>query len=500
VTTGRHFHDSISFQNFEFLNFPREIHFIFSFIFAPALHANPPPLLLFAFIMLLHMARRAYHSTIPIRSNLAFVVASVVISARNSLAFHLQLPPRTSLSSRRPAFRPFSCTFHANMANQDATNTHLEYSTRILETLDPCVVLMKTMIADHADEWQDKDGIYSLAQGVVYWEPPDTVNQAILHALKHDHQLHTYCPDEGLVELREALVDKLATENLLTNHNVMITTGANQAFVNVVISLLSQGDQCVVFKPYYFNHVMAVQMTQGNEGLVVGSCNAEGIPDLQWLETTLSQPNNNIQMVTVVNPGNPTGVSLKRDVLQQFVDICGKHGVWLVLDCTYEHFDHLHGSDTFPGFPQEHVIHIFSFSKGHALAGFRCGYLVTSKSNDKLYSQLLKVQDTIPICPARISQVAAMGALGAGRSWVIDKVSTLDVGRRAILEAMAPMECIMGGTGAMYVMGKLPDGINDQEAARMLVKQYGVAVIPGSYCGFPGACLLKETAVLFCLL
>jgi aspartate/methionine/tyrosine aminotransferase len=48
------------------------------------------------------------------------------------------------------------------------------------------------------------------------------------------------------------------------------------------------------------------------------------------------------------------------------------------------------------------------------------------------------------------------------------------------------MECIMGGTGAMYVMGKLPDGINDQEAARRLVKQYGVAVIPGSYCGFPG--------------
>ena len=73
--------------------------------------------------------------------------------------------------------------------------------------------------------------------------------------------------------------------------------------------------------------------------------------------------------MTVVNPGNPTGVSLPRDVLQQIVDICGKHGVWLVLDCTYEHFDHLHGSDTFAGFPEKHVIHIFSFSKGHALGG-----------------------------------------------------------------------------------------------------------------------------------
>jgi hypothetical protein len=57
------------------------------------------------------------------------------------------------------------------------------------------------------------------------------------------------------------------------------------------------------------------------------------------------------------------------------------------------------------------------------------------------------------------------------------------------------MECIiMGGSGAMYIIGKHPDGMNDQEADRRLVKEYGVAVIQRSYCGFPGACLLKETA------
>jgi hypothetical protein len=48
-----------------------------------------------------------------------------------------------------------------------------------------------------------------------------------------------------------------------------------------------------------------------------------------------------------------------------------------------------------------------------------------------------------------------MGALKAGRSWVIDKVSTLNVGKCAIVEATAPMECmiIMGGSGAMYIIG-----------------------------------------------
>jgi aspartate/methionine/tyrosine aminotransferase len=78
---------------------------------------------------------------------------------------------------------------------------------------------------------------------------------------------------------------------------------------------------------------------------------------------------------------------------------------------------------------------------------------------------LAKVQDTIPICPARISQVAALGALKAGRSWVLEQVATLDTGRESILEAMAPLKVIMGGTGAMYIMGKLPNGMDDQVRA-----------------------------------
>ena len=72
-----------------------------------------------------------------------------------------------------------------------------------------------------------------------------------------------------------------------------------------------------------------------------------------------------------------------------------------------------------------------------------------------------QVQDTIPICTSRISQLAALGALSAGRSWVHEKVKTLDAGREAIIDALSPLEMTIGGTGAMYVMAKLPDGIDD---------------------------------------
>lgn len=51
---------------------------------------------------------------------------------------------------------------------------------------------------------------------------------------------------------------------------VMVTAGANQAFTNVVLTLLDSQDKVVLFKPYYFNHLMAVQMTGGADNVVYG--------------------------------------------------------------------------------------------------------------------------------------------------------------------------------------------------------------------------------------
>jgi len=415
-------------------------------------------------------------------------------------------------------------------------------SSRIQDTLDPCVVLMKDLIGKYAHAWDDRGGIFSLAQGVVYWKPPKQVTTALIQAIQDDEkklatspQLHTYGPDEGLPLLRSAIQQKLARENGLSNHDVMITMGANQAYINCILSLINQDQKVVVFAPYYFNHVMAIQMALPSEALVVGPCSDEGIPDLTWLQEKLEQ-DPSIQMVTIVNPGNPTGVTLSRQVLQKAVDLCRDHEAWLTLDCTYEYFVNPPKRDDNASyelggcFPDPHVLHIFSFSKSYAMAGYRCGYITVSKdatttmtttaatttttntSSDptkttSLFEQMLKVQDTIPIAPARIAQIAAMAAMqeetisdstnggptqsigtpGQGKQWVMDRFHTLETGRRAICDALESTldGPIMGGTGAMYVMAKLP--VDDDRAfAELLVKDYGVAVIPGSFCGFPG--------------
>ncbi len=197
-------------------------------------------------------------------------------------------------------------------ATTSTSSRSINTSIRVDDTLDPCVVLMKQLIAKHQHLWQDKE-IYSLAQGVVYWTPPSTVEEAILQAMNDPTSaLHSYAPDEGLPELIDAIRQKLSRENNLSGDlEVIVTSGANQAYMNCVLTLLDEGDLSVVFKPYYFNHVMAIQMTRGDDSILVGPVDDDGCPSISWLKEQFeSESGNAIKMITVTNPGNPTGKHL----------------------------------------------------------------------------------------------------------------------------------------------------------------------------------------------
>ena len=140
------------------------------------------------------------------------------------------------------------------MASFSTTKTAAGLSPRVLETLDPCVVLMKELIGRYAHKWADKGGIFSLAQGVVYWEPPSSCQEALIQECSKPHNLlHTYGPAQGIPELTDALTQKIADENGLMNHDVMVTVGANQAFVNVVLTCLCDDSKAVVFSPVRFS-------------------------------------------------------------------------------------------------------------------------------------------------------------------------------------------------------------------------------------------------------
>ena len=108
----------------------------------------------------------------------------------------------------------------------------LRPSKRIRATDEPCIVAMQRML-------RGKQGILSLAQGIVHWAPPPGALAAARQAAD-EPESNAYGADDGLVELRMALKEKLRKENELTGVEVMVTAGANQGYTNLVCALLDE--------------------------------------------------------------------------------------------------------------------------------------------------------------------------------------------------------------------------------------------------------------------
>lgn len=208
-------------------------------------------------------------------------------------------------------------------------------SHRIQQTDTPCIVKMQQMMLG-------KTGVLSLAQGIVHWSPPGEALSAAQAAI-FEPSSSRYGADDGLPELRKALKEKVREENGLLSSEIMVTAGANQGYTNLVLSLLdASSDVAVLFRPYYFNHVMALQMTGSATELVLLPSTSSLQPDIDALRSEFSARastgRRQIKMVTLVNPGNPTGVMIPRETIEAASDLCAHYGAWLVMDNTYEHF------------------------------------------------------------------------------------------------------------------------------------------------------------------
>ncbi|XP_040370562.1 aromatic aminotransferase ISS1 isoform X3 [Rosa chinensis] len=305
--------------------------------------------------------------------------------------------------------------------------SHLKLAKRAMDTEMPVMVQIQQLI-------RGAKNAVSLAQGVVHWQPPKQALDKVKE-LVWEPSISRYGADEGMPELREALVKKVA-----------------------------RGKQVMQIFGY-------------------GYCRGKS----DWLEKTLSETKPTPKLVTVVNPGNPSGTYIPEPLLKRISDICREAGSWLVVDNTYEYFmyDDLKHSCV----EGNHIVNIFSFSKAYGMMGWRVGYIAYPSEVEGFGTQLLKVQDNIPICASILSQHLALCSLEMGPEWVVERVKGLVKNREIVLEALSPLgkQSVKGGEGAIYLWAKLPDKyVNDSEIVHWLAHRHGVVVIPGSACGCPG--------------
>ncbi len=334
-------------------------------------------------------------------------------------------------------------------------------------------------------------GTISLGQGVVYYGPPPSAIEQITEFLANP-QNHKYQAVEGIPLLQAAIKSKLLMENKIEiddNRCIVVTAGGNMAFMNAVLAITSPGDEIILISPYYFNHEMAIAMASCQAVLVPTDANYQLIPDS--IEKAITAKT---RAVVTISPNNPTGAVYPKEALQAVNEICRHHGIYHISDEAYEYFTYNGVHHFSPGAnPEscEYTILLYSLSKAYGFASWRIGYMVIP---EHLLLSVKKIQDTILICPPVISQYAALGALQAGVGYCKEKLSAIAVVREKCLKEFDRIQdlcTIPKADGAFYFLLKVRTQLGAMELVERLIREHGVAVIPGTTFGMEDGCYLR---------
>ncbi len=334
-------------------------------------------------------------------------------------------------------------------------------------------------------------GTISLGQGVVYYGPPESIYRVINETMsRHENQL--YGSVAGIPELIQSIKEKLAKDNLIQidgNSRIVVTAGANMAFLNALFAITEPGNEIILLSPYYFNHEMAVSML---------NCRVRSIAtdeNFQPIHSDIKAAiNKNTRAIVTVSPNNPAGVIYSRESLETINQLCRDRGIYHISDEAYEYFTfngHSHHSPASLANSNKHTISLFSLSKTYGFASWRIGYMVIP---EHLFEAVQKVQDTNLICPSLISQYAALEIMKIGLDYSRRKIAVLNKHRELCLSKLEEISSICHfpkADGAFYVLLKLDTELDSMSMAERLIKEFKVATIPGETFGLNSGCYLR---------
>jgi aspartate/methionine/tyrosine aminotransferase len=355
----------------------------------------------------------------------------------------------------------------------------LRMPTRMDRIQAPIIAVIGALI-------RDVPGTISLGQGVVHYGPPPAALEAVRAALVQP-ATHEYQDGHGLPVLVDRIVSKLATENgidVSRGSRVMVTAGANMAFMHAVLAITSPGDEVILPVPFYFNHEMAIEMA---------GCRAVCVPtDDRYqlrLDAIRGALTSRTRAIVTISPNNPSGAVFTEASLRQVNALCRDRGLYHLSDEPYEYFTYAGVRHVSPGGFADaaaHTISIYSLSKAYGFAGWRIGYVVYP---DHLASAMIKSQDTILICPTVASQEAAAAAMDVGRAYCAPYVRELESIRQLVLERLAALDSLAtvpAADGAFYCLLKVHADAEPLALAERLIREHHVAVVPGTAFGMEG--------------
>jgi aminotransferase len=320
----------------------------------------------------------------------------------------------------------------------------------------------------------------NLAQGICDLETPKEVIESAITAIREGK--NTYSRADGIEPLRIAVSEKLAKFNNIKvdpEKNVIITHGATGGFYAAITALLKQGDEVIIFEPFYGYHVNTLVLA----GLVpkIVKMNPPdwtfSIDDIKITPKT--------KAILINTPSNPCGKVFSEKEINDIGDLCIEHDLFLFTDEVYEYFiysDVKHVSPASIEKLKSKTITISSYSKTFSITGWRVGYCVVH--DEEIASKIKKVNDLIYICSPTPFQVAVCEGINKlPDSYYTNLKNELKVKRDKLHSTLTAKGFNTNlPEGSYYILsdiGRLK-GNTGKEKAMYLLEKTGVAVVPGN--------------------
>lgn len=311
---------------------------------------------------------------------------------------------------------------------------------------------------------------------------PDVIKKAACSSIENN--LTHYSANAGLSQVRKSVAEHVRKFWGVESHeeNVMLTVGGMEALYLSLLCMIDEGDEVIIFAPYYVNYVQMVGMCGGIPVII----DAYGKNGFEITKNKLLEKITSRTVAIIINsPNNPTGDVLNDEFLKTVYEAACEKDLYIISDevyrtLTYDNISH----KSILKFPNacERTILVDSMSKEYSMTGWRVGYAYAPET---FISEMIKVQENIAACVSLPSQYAMLYAYDNDvksdyilkefekrRNFLYDRISNTH-----------KLGCIKPkGTFYMFVTIE-KTGLKSEEFAERLLKEKHVAVVPGKAYG-----------------
>jgi aspartate aminotransferase len=300
--------------------------------------------------------------------------------------------------------------------------------------------------------------------------PPEIVRKALEDVF--DKGFLKYGQAKGMPVFREALA-KYSSKKFGTNvsqDNIMVSPGARFSIFTVITTLLNPGDELIVIEPSW----PAYKECALNSGIkiraITTTLEGKWEPTIEQIEKVI---NANTKMIVLNYPNNPTGKILPEKLQDEIVNIAIKNNIYILSDEIYSEYAFKKWKSILC-YNYDKSIITQSFSKSHAMTGFRVGYTIASP---EIINTLSKFE---ALCLTNVSEPIQYIAMKALEADISNNTNTVQSRLKIMAEKAKEMKLdFVEPDGSMYLFARInQEGFNGVAFANSLLEK-GLAVAPG---------------------